>query len=173
MAPALQYCRCQPVGTLKRKIRKKHSSEIDSAVGFTRFAQSGADSVQKKNPERCITYQMRKSERALLTQMRTEKIRLKKFLHTRKVPDFESPHRECGRGLQTARHILTICPKFIRLRRQKLKAYGKNMPFGAIGGREMLTRPAYAKIAVNSMRVTRLPNQFKSIDMMPERNSNI
>ncbi len=46
------------------------------------------------------------------------------------------------------------------------------MPFDAIGGREMLTRPAYAKIAVNYMRETRLLNQFMSIDVMPERNSN-
>ncbi len=65
---------------------------------------------------RKLHYEMRKSESALLTQMRTEKSRLSKFLHAQKVSDFESPHCEC---LQTARHILTIGPKFSTLRRQK------------------------------------------------------
>lgn len=51
---------------------------------------------------------LRKAASALVVQIRTEKIGLRKFLHSRKVPGFD--HQKApGRGTQSARHILVEC----------------------------------------------------------------
>ena len=46
---------------------------------------------------------------ALIVQMQTEKIGLKKFLHSRKVPGFDSLECPCRRGLQSVKHLLVKC----------------------------------------------------------------
>ena len=48
--------------------------------------------------------------------MRTEKIGLKKFLHFRKVPGFDSPECPCRQGMQSAKHVFTECPAHARER---------------------------------------------------------
>ena len=56
-----------------------------------------------------------KAASALIVQMQTEKIGLKKFLHSRKVPGYDSSESPCRRGLQSAKHLLIEC----RLHTQK------------------------------------------------------
>jgi hypothetical protein len=52
---------------------------------------------------------LRKHEASLLFQMRTGKIGLRSFLFYRKVPDVPTPRCSCGRGHETACHIVTEC----------------------------------------------------------------
>lgn len=47
-----------------------------------------------------------KAANYLVVRMRTEKIGLKKFLHSRKMPGFDSQECPCRRGLQSAKHVL-------------------------------------------------------------------
>ena len=49
---------------------------------------------------------LRKAESSLLTQIRTGRIGLNKFLHKRKVPDVTSPLCPCGKDEQDVRHLL-------------------------------------------------------------------
>lgn len=48
-----------------------------------------------------------KAASALVVQMRTEKIGLKK--HSRNVPGFDTPEQPCIRGRQSAKHVLIEC----------------------------------------------------------------
>lgn len=41
-------------------------------------------------------------------QTRIEKIGLRKFIHTRKVREFESSERPYGRGPQTAKYLIIV-----------------------------------------------------------------
>ena len=59
-----------------------------------------------------------KPHSSLLTQLRTEKISLAGFLHTCRVPGFESPACPCGWQQKTAKHVVLDCPRFHRERRQ-------------------------------------------------------
>jgi hypothetical protein len=52
---------------------------------------------------------LRKHESSLLVQIRTGKVGLRAFLHSRRVPDVTSPGCQCGAGRETALHILTEC----------------------------------------------------------------
>ena len=51
-------------------------------------------------------------QNSLLTQICTGKIGLAGFLHTCRVPGFESPACPCGWHQETARHIVLDCPRF-------------------------------------------------------------
>jgi hypothetical protein len=53
---------------------------------------------------------LRKAESAILVQARTGRIGLGHFLNMVKVPDFENAECECGRGDETAQHIVSHCP---------------------------------------------------------------
>jgi hypothetical protein len=54
---------------------------------------------------------LRKAESAILIQACTGKIGLAKFLYTRKVPGVVSAQCGCGRGEETARHMVLFCTK--------------------------------------------------------------
>ena len=53
---------------------------------------------------------------ALVIQMRTQKIGLRKFLYNRRVPGYEDPACDCGRGLQGVLHVLMECPLYHKQR---------------------------------------------------------
>jgi len=52
---------------------------------------------------------LRKIERALLTQTRTGKIGLVKFLHGQNVPGFTTATCQCRAGYETPRHMALYC----------------------------------------------------------------
>jgi hypothetical protein len=51
-----------------------------------------------------------KAESSLLVQIRTKKIGLAKFLHSRSVPGFDTANCPCAGGKETPRHIVLFCP---------------------------------------------------------------
>jgi len=52
---------------------------------------------------------LRKEESSLLTQARTGRIGLRKFLFLRRVPSIATPYCECGEEEETVRHVLEGC----------------------------------------------------------------
>jgi hypothetical protein len=54
---------------------------------------------------------LRKAESSLAIQLRTRTNGLDAFLFQARVPSVPSPLCSCGRGRQTARHVLIFCPK--------------------------------------------------------------
>ena len=79
-----------------------------------------------------------KAASALIVQMRTEKTGLKKFLHFKKVPGFDSPECPCRRGMQSARHLLVECRLHTRKRDMIWEEDRRKVAFGRIGWEEML-----------------------------------
>ena len=63
-----------------------------------------------------------KPHSSLLTQLRTGKIGLAGFLHTCRVPGFESLACPCGWQQETAKHVVLDCPRFHREQRQLRQA---------------------------------------------------
>lgn len=55
------------------------------------------------------------------------------------------------------------CRKFNSLRQEIRKEEQRKEPFGVIEWKKMLTHPPYTKKAVDFMRVTRLPKQYKEV----------
>jgi hypothetical protein len=52
---------------------------------------------------------LRKEESSLLTQARTGRIGLRKFLFLRRVPSIATPYCECGEEEETVQHVLGGC----------------------------------------------------------------
>ena len=88
-----------------------------------------------------------KAASTLIVQMRMEKIGLNKFLHSRKVPGFNSPKCPCRRGLQSAKHLLTECRLHTRERNRVWEEDRRKVLFGRIAWEEILTNPKFAKKA--------------------------
>ena len=95
-----------------------------------------------------------KRESALLVQLRTEKISLKDFFFTRKVPDVSSPRCDCGERRQTVAHILLCCRMYRDLR---------NQIFGNLSGRDslrtILSKPQLATKAIEFIEQTQILGQ--------------
>ena len=53
---------------------------------------------------------------ALIVQMKTEKIGLKKFLHFKKRPGFDLPEYPCRGKMQSVKHVLIECQMHTRKR---------------------------------------------------------
>ena len=106
-----------------------------------------------------------KAASTLIVQMRTEKIGLKKFLHFRKVPGFDSPECPCRRGMQSAKHVLTECRANARERNRTWEEERRKAAFGRIRWGEMLTQPKFAKKAAQFMKSLGLIDQFKSVTL--------
>lgn len=53
---------------------------------------------------------LQKAESSLVTHIRTERIGLKAYLHSRNVSGTNSPRCDCGWSHQTAKHVLMHCP---------------------------------------------------------------
>ncbi len=103
-----------------------------------------------------------KAARALVVQMRTEKIGLKKFLHSRKVPGFDSPECPCRRGMQSAKRLLVECRIYTGKKNETWEGDRRRAAFGRICWEEMLTRPGFAKKAAQFIKSLGLINQFRS-----------
>jgi hypothetical protein len=55
---------------------------------------------------------LRKAESLLAIQLRTGINGLDAFLFQARVPSVSSPLCSCGRGQQTAKHVLIFCPQY-------------------------------------------------------------
>jgi hypothetical protein len=68
---------------------------------------------------------LRKPESSLAVQLRTGKNGLNAFLYQAHVPTVSSPLCSCGRGQQTAKHILIHCPAFSAAQHQLRGSQGR------------------------------------------------
>ena len=71
-----------------------------------------------------------KAASALVVQMRTEKIGLKKFLYSKKVPGFDSPECTCRRGVQSAKRMLVECRAYTREKNRTWEIDRRKAAFG-------------------------------------------
>ncbi len=94
--------------------------------------------------------------------MRTEKIRLNKFLHCTKVPGFDSLECPCGRRVQSAKHMLVECQAYTGKKNRTWEVDRRKAGFGRISWKQMLTQPKFSKKAAQFMKSLRLIDQFKS-----------
>ena len=69
---------------------------------------------------------LQKAESTLATHIRTERIGLNAYLHSRTVPGTDSPRCECGRSHQTAKQVLKHCPDWTHLRSRMLRDAGSS-----------------------------------------------
>lgn len=95
-----------------------------------------------------------KATSSMVTQIRTEKIGLRAFLHDRRVPNIQ-PTCQCGWPRQTAKHIIMFCPRWederIALRLTvNLGNYAK-----------LLETPKEARIVAKWLQETKLLPQFQ------------
>lgn len=100
---------------------------------------------------------------ALITQMRTSKIGLKHFLHSRRVPWFDSGRCDCRRDLHTVRHVLQEYRLHHRLRRETWREIERKEPAGSVEVNKMLTNAKYARKAALFIRKTVLLGQFADL----------
>ncbi len=69
---------------------------------------------------------LQKAESTLATHIRTERIGLNAYLHSRNVPGTDSPRCGCGWSHQTAKHVLMHCPDWSHLRSRMLQDAGSS-----------------------------------------------
>jgi hypothetical protein len=55
---------------------------------------------------------LNRAQSSLATQLRTEHIGLRAYLHRRRVPEVESPACLCGYQSQNVKHVLTRCDRW-------------------------------------------------------------
>jgi hypothetical protein len=72
---------------------------------------------------------LQKAESALLVQARTRKIGLAKFLHSWKVPGFETAQCKCRAGKETPRHVTLFCTKETDCRSQLTDLAGRKWSY--------------------------------------------
>jgi hypothetical protein len=77
---------------------------------------------------------LRKAESLLAIQLRTGTNGLNSFLFQARVPSVPSPLCSCGRGRQTARHILIFCPKHAGARHELRDEQGHLPDFSKLLG---------------------------------------
>ncbi|KFY11306.1 hypothetical protein V491_07268 [Pseudogymnoascus sp. VKM F-3775] len=97
-----------------------------------------------------------KSLSSVITQLRTGKIGLNAYLHSRNVPGINSPNCGCGYRLQSIEHLLLHCRKYRQLRRDHLGPGYKTLG-------EVLSTPKLTLKAAEFMVATRLLGQFRSV----------
>jgi ribonuclease HI len=100
---------------------------------------------------------------ALIIQMKTGKISLRKYLHSRNVPGFDDPYcDQCSmQAHQTAAHILLVCPAFAELRRVFRDEIGDS----TTDMRRILSERRLAVPAARFLARTTLIQQFRAIPM--------
>jgi hypothetical protein len=86
--------------------------------------------------------------------MRTGKIGLNAYLHSRKVPGIDSPNCTCGFRLQTIEHVLLDCRKHRDLRRHYFGRGRKTVD-------EILSTPKLTLKAAQFIEATQLLGQFR------------
>lgn len=105
---------------------------------------------------------LRKAVSALIVQMKTEKIGLRKFLNSMKVPGFDSPKCSCRRGTQIAKRLLIDCRMHAEKRDRIWERDRRKAASGRLCWEEILTRPKFAKKAAQFMKSLGLIYQFRS-----------
>lgn len=95
----------------------------------------------------------------MIVPVRTEKIGLRKFLHSRKLPAFDS--LEC-RGSQSAQHLLIECRICTEKRNSIWEEAKMKAAFDRICWEVMLTQPKLAKKAAKFIKPLGLIGQFRS-----------
>ena len=91
---------------------------------------------------------------SIIIQLRTGKIGLNAYLHSRKVPGIDSPNCTCGFRLQTIEHILLDCRKYRELRRHYFGLRRMDVD-------EILSTPKLTLKAAEFIEATRLLGQFR------------
>ncbi|KAM3081301.1 hypothetical protein ACMFMG_012242 [Clarireedia jacksonii] len=95
-----------------------------------------------------------KSLSSIILQLRTGKIGLNAYLHSRKVPGIDSPNCSCGYRLQSIEHILLYYRKYHQLRRDHFGPGYKTLG-------KVLSTPKLTLKAAKFMEATRLLGQFR------------
>ena len=95
-----------------------------------------------------------KSLSSIITQLRTGKIGLNAYLHSRKVPGIDNPMCGCGYRLQSIEHVLLFCRKYHQIRLDYLGPGYKTLG-------EVLSTPKLTIKAAEFMVATRLLGQFR------------
>jgi ribonuclease HI len=103
---------------------------------------------------------------SILTQMRTGKIGLRSYLHSRHVPDIADDRCECGLGPQTVAHVLFNCQRQAHLRKELwMEGDGKRKRrITSTSLKVILSTPAYAIKAAKFLKATGLLGQFRSCE---------
>ena len=94
-----------------------------------------------------------KPESSLFTQIRTGRIGLNQFLHSRNVPGYTSPDCPCGAGEQTVQHMLQC--KSTESSRNRLREMG-----GSTKLEELLSSKKGAKALIRWWMEEKLSSQF-------------
>jgi hypothetical protein len=105
-----------------------------------------------------------KPTNSLLVQLRSQKIGLRAFLHSRKAPGFEHEGGaicECREGPQTVKHVILQCPLWNKERRQMQIDGGEALTRDV---KSLLTHPKGVRLAVRFMVATGLLKQYQSIN---------
>jgi len=110
-----------PAPTSERAIAQFHRSQWDLRWENykKRIADINATPAQRSHlSKKSVRMRdgLQKAESTLATHIRTERIGLNAYLHSRNVPGANSPRCDCGWSHQTAKHILMHCPKWTHLR---------------------------------------------------------
>ena len=77
---------------------------------------------------------LHKAESALLTQIRTGRIGLAKFLYSRRVPGFTTGCCQCSGGFETPRYMALFCPQEATCRNQLKDPAGRAVPYALLTG---------------------------------------
>ncbi|KAK7177941.1 reverse transcriptase, partial [Paraphaeosphaeria sporulosa] len=146
--------------TLKR--RCKQQAEIAWGEKWRKEAKGRATFRNTPSPTKRVLKLhegLKKRDSALLVQLRTEKIGLKDFLFSRKVPEITNSGCDCGAIRQTVAHILLYCRMHNDLR---------NRIFGDLPGRHnlrtILNKPQLATKAIEYMDRTQILGQIGIAD---------
>ena len=106
---------------------------------------------------------IKRSMSSLITQIRTEKIGLGAFLHSCRVPGYDTAECMCGGGKHTAAHVLAKCRDYIEERWSFWEGVKrrKRDPMGHISVEEMLTK--FVHSAASFMLKTGLLLQYERL----------
>jgi hypothetical protein len=102
---------------------------------------------------------------SILVQMRTGRIGLHHYLHSRNVPDIEDNRCGCGQGPQTVAHVLLNCRRYTQLRNElwiEDDKEGRKKRISTTSLKEILNTPRYATKAAKLVKATGLLGQFRS-----------
>lgn len=108
---------------------------------------------------------MKKWTSALVIQMRTQKIGLRKFLFSRRVPGYEDPTCDCGRGTQGVLHLLMECPLYHRQRKELWREERRRGGWTRFDLGIILNHSKYARKAALFIKDTGLIGQFSGLTM--------
>jgi hypothetical protein len=112
-----------------------------------------------------------KSLSSILVQMRTGRIGLREYLHSRNVPDIEDDRCQCRQAPQTISHVLLACRWYVRLRKNlwvEENGKGRTRRIRTTDLKEILNTPKYAIKATKFIMATRLLRQFGSCNIVEQ-----